>query len=237
MQEFVAGTSGVLIYFVIAASVALLSRHFFKIPDEIFRKILHCILLASFLFFVFGFQTWWMAVVLAVLFAVVVYPILAFFERFKGFSQLTTERKSGELKNSLLLVFGMFAVVALVCWGFAGDKYLVLAAVYAWGFGDAAAALIGKYFGKHKITLKYLDGKKSVEGSFAMFVTSFISVVVILIYQGTMSVGGCILISVVVALVSAVAELYSKNGLDTVICPLSAMVVLLPLVYLFGGIV
>ena len=55
MQEFVAGTSGVLIYFVIAAGVALLSRHFFKIPDEIFRKILHCILLASFLFFVFGF--------------------------------------------------------------------------------------------------------------------------------------------------------------------------------------
>ena len=197
MQEFVVGTSGVFIYFVIAASVALLSRYSFKIPDEIFRKILHCILLASFLFFVFGFQTWWMAVVLAVLFAVVVYPILAFFERFKGFSELTTERKSGELKSSLLIVFGMFAVVALVCWGWAGDKYLVL----------------------------------------AMFVTSFISVAVILICQGTMSVGSCILISVVVALVSAITELYSKNGLDTVICPLSAMVILLPLVYLFGGIV
>ncbi len=29
MQEIIAGTSGVLIYFVVAASVALLSRHFF----------------------------------------------------------------------------------------------------------------------------------------------------------------------------------------------------------------
>lgn len=236
MQEFIAGTSGVLIYFVVAASVALLSRHFFKIPDEIFRKILHCILLASFLFFVFGFKTWWMAVVLAVAFAVVVYPILAFFERFKGFSELTTERKAGELKESLLLVFGMFAVVATICWGWLGDKYLVLAAIYAWGLGDAAAALIGKYFGKHKITFKYLDGKKSVEGSTAMFVTSFVSVAVLLICRGNMTVAGYILIPMIVALASTVAELYSKNGLDTVICPLSAMVVLLPLVYIFGGI-
>lgn len=237
MQEFVVGTSGVLIYFVIAASAALLSRYFLKIPDEIFRKILHCILLASFLFFVFGFQTWWMAVVLAVSFAVVVYPILAFFERFKGFSELTTERKNGELKSSLLIVFGMFALVATICWGWLGDKYLVLTAIYAWGFGDAAAALVGKYFGKHKITFKYLDGKKSVEGSTAMFVTSFISVAVLLTCRGNMTMVGYILIPVIVALVSTVAELYSKNGFDTVICPFSAMVVLLPLVYLFGGIV
>lgn len=237
MYEFLMGTSYVMIYFVVAASVALLSRHFFKIPDEIFRKTLHGILLASFLFFVFGFKTWWMSVVLAVIFAIVVYPILAFFERFKGYSKLTTERKSGELKTSLLLVFGMFALVASVCWGWAGDKYLVLATIYAWGFGDAAAALVGKYYGKHKIQFKFLDGKKSVEGSEAMFVTSFVSVMVILVCRGGMAIIGYVLVAAIVALVSTVAELYSKNGLDTVICPLSAMVVLLPLVYLFGGVV
>ena len=235
MYEFITGTGQVLIYFVVAASVALLSRFFFKIPNEIFRKILHTILLASFLFFVFGFETWWMAVVLAVAFAIVVYPILAFFERFKGYSSLTTERKSGELKASLLLVFGMFAAVATVCWGWLGDKYLALAALYAWGFGDAAAALIGKYFGKHKLKFKFLDGKKSVEGSLAMFSTSFVSVVVILVCRGNMPLVVCILISAIVAFVSTIAELYSRNGLDTVICPLSAMVVLLPLVYVCGG--
>ncbi len=237
MQEFVAGAGSVLLYYVIAASVALLCRHFFRIPDEIFRKTLHGILLVSFLFFVFCFETWWMAVLLALAFAIVVYPILAFFERFKGFSQLTTERRTGELKNSLLLVFGMFAVVALICWGWLGDKHLVLATIYAWGFGDAAAALVGKAFGKHKITIKYTDGKKSVEGSFAMFLTSLVSVGIILLCRGDMNIVACIVIAVAVALVSSLAELFSKNGNDTIICPLAAMVVLLPMIAVFGGFV
>ena len=50
-----------------------------------------------------------------------------------------------------------------------------------------------------------------------------------------LNVISCIIISLIVGAVSAVSELYSKNGNDTVICPLSAMVALLPLVYLFGG--
>ncbi|MBQ7980180.1 MAG: hypothetical protein IJ305_01070 [Oscillospiraceae bacterium] len=45
----------------------------------------------------------------------------------------------------------------------------------------------------------------------------------------------CGIIALLVGAVSAVAELYSRNGNDTVICPMSAMVTLLPLVYLFGG--
>lgn len=235
MQEFWIGTGWVLLYYLIAAGTALTCRFFLKIPDEIFRKTLHGILLGSFFVFVFVFEKWWMAVVLAIAFAIVVYPILAFFERFKGYSQLTTERKSGELKTSLLLVFGMFAVIATICWGWLGDKYLVLASIYAWGFGDAMAALVGKRFGKHKITWKLSDGKKSVEGSTAMFITSFISVAIILACRGQMNIVAYILIAIVVALVSSIAELCSKNGMDTVICPLSAMVVLLPLVFVFGG--
>lgn len=235
MQEFMMGTGWVLLYYIVAASTALLCRFFFKIPDEVFRKTLHGILLGSFFVLIFVFEKWWMAVVLAIAFAIVVYPILAFFERFKGYSQLTTERKSGELKTSLLLVFGMFAVIATICWGWLGDKYLVLASIYAWGFGDALAALIGKRFGKHKIKWKLTDGKKSVEGSMAMFLTSFVSVAIILACRGQMNIFAYVFTALVVALVSSIAELCSKNGMDTVICPLSAMVVLLPLVYVFGG--
>lgn len=233
MDAFWIGAGMVVVYFIIAASIALGSRFFIKIPDELFRKILHCILLGSLLPFVFAFETWWMSAVTAVVFALVVYPILAFFERYKTFSELTTERKKGELKNSLLLVFGMFAVVISICWGWLSDKYLVLASIYAWGFGDAAAALVGTKFGRHKINWKYIDGKKSVEGTVAMFITSLISVVVILVCRGGMSVVGYFFVSMITAIVSAFAELYSKDGMDTVICPISAMVVLLPMVYWF----
>lgn len=235
MQEIITGTGAILIYFVIAASSALTCRFLIRIPDEIFRKILHCILLGSLLIFIFCFDTWWIAVVEAIGFAIVVYPILMFFERYQTFSKLTTERKKGELKSSLLLVFFMFAAIITICWGFLGDRYLVITAVYAWGFGDAAAAIVGKRFGKHKITWKYTDGKKSLEGSAAMFVTSLISVAVILGCRGGLGTAGHMVIPLVVAGISALAELYSKEGMDTVICPFAAMSVLLPLVYLFGG--
>ena len=235
MQEVISGTSTILIYFIVAAGTALGCRCFIKIPNELFRKILHGILLGSLFIFIFAFDTWWIVALEAVAFAIIVYPILMFFEGFKGFSQLTTERKAGELKKSLLLVFFMFATVVIVCWGWMGDKYLVLASVSAWGFGDAAAAMIGKRFGKHKITWRYTDGKKSLEGSLAMFVVSMISVAIVLLIRGGLNLVGYVVVSSVVALVSAVAELYSKGGNDTVICPVSAMVVLLPLLYLFGG--
>ena len=225
----------VILYFVIAASTAIACRFLIKIPNEVFRKILHCILLGSLLIFVFGFSDWWVSALASLGFAIAVYPVLVFFERYETFSRLTTERKKGELKNSLLLVFSMFAVVIAICWGWLNDKYLVLAAIYAWGFGDAAAALVGTRFGKHKITWKHVDNKKSIEGSMAMFITSFISVLIIFMLRGGLPPAGYVIVPLGTALAGTLAELYSKKGMDTVICPISSMIILILLVRLFGG--
>lgn len=237
MQELMEGTKAVLLYFVIAATTALGARMLIRIPDELFRKILHCILLGSLPVFLFCFQSWWMAAGEAVGFALIVYPLLAYLDRFPFFEKLTTERKHGELQHSLLLVFGMFALVIAICWGWLDDRYLAMASIFSWGFGDAAAALVGKQFGKHKIRWKYTDGKKSFEGSGAMLLTSFASITLVLTLRGGFPVPAVLLIGLIVAVVSTLAELYSKNGNDTVICPLSAMAALLPLVALFGGLV
>lgn len=78
---------------------------------------------------------------------IVVYPVLHFAERLKGYSELLTERKNGEIKRSLVIVFVMFSTLIIACWGLLGQKYLVIAAVMAWGLGDAAAALVGKKYG------------------------------------------------------------------------------------------
>jgi len=126
------GTIYLILYFAIAASTALLCHYMFPIPKELFRKILHFILLGSFLVFIFAYPTWYSAALAAIIFELLVYPILAFFERYKGYSELTTERKKGELKNSLLLVFTMFSIVDAICWGILGDKFLALASLYTW---------------------------------------------------------------------------------------------------------
>ncbi len=235
MQELMRGFAVMSIYFAVAATTALTMRLLIKIPDEIFRKTLHFILLGSVFVFAFAFETWWISALAAIIFEIVVYPILIIMEKLKNFSEITTERKRGELKSSLLLVFTMFAVVISVSWGLLGDRYLVVASILAWGVGDAFAALVGKKFGKHKIKDKHTDGKKSFEGTTAMFISSFLSVAFVLTFRGGLSPFGYILISVLTAAVSAIAELYSKNGLDTVICPLSAMVVVDSLMFIMGG--
>ena len=235
MTELFADLGMICLYFIPMAGIALTLRFFVKIPDELFRKLLHFILLGSFPFFAFLFESWWAAALTAVVFAVVVYPVLMVFEKLRAYSAFTTERKKGELKASLLLVFGMFAVVIALCCGWQDDPWLATASIYAWGIGDAFAAIIGKKFGRHHLQGKYIDGKKSVEGTAAMFVTSALSVAILLLCRGGLSVAGYAVIPLVTAAVSAGVELYSKNGMDTVFCPLAAMAVLIPLLRLFGG--
>lgn len=236
MRELLYGSVTIIIYFVLCASSALLLRHFCRVPREVFRKLLHLILLVSLAVWVFAFRTWWMSVLSAVVFAIAVYPVLSLAEKIKGFSELLTERKTGEIKRSLLVVFGMYAIVASVCWGWLGDRLLALCSVFAWGFGDAAAALVGTRFGKHPINWKYIDGRKTAEGSLAMFAVSFFSVLVLLLLRGGLPFAAYMVIPLLTAFASALTELYTPNGMDTISCPLAAMATLLPLTALFGGI-
>ncbi|MBP3542611.1 MAG: phosphatidate cytidylyltransferase [Lachnospiraceae bacterium] len=235
MHEFLVGTGIVVLYFLIAASTAFLCRVLIKIPQEVFRKALHFILLGSYIPFVFAFETWWKSVLLAILFAIVVYPVLGFFERFQNYTEVTTERRKDEFKSSLLLAFAMLAVAISICRGWLDDRYLVLACMYAWGVGDAFAALIGKRFGKHKLCLKYVDSHKSLEGTLAMFATSLVAVMIVLMCRGGLNVAGYIVIPIIAGGVSATVELYTPGGMDTVTCPMAALLTIVPLVQVFGG--
>ena len=129
----------------------------------------------------------------------------------------------------------MLAAAIAVCWGWLDDKLLVLACMYAWGVGDAFAALIGKRFGKHKLNWKRVDPRKSVEGSLAMFLTSWAAVTIVLLCRGGLPPVGYVLISAAGAAVCTLVELHTPNGMDTVTCPTAALVTILPLVALFGG--
>ena len=230
MIEVLVGLGYVCIYFIICACIALIFRNLINIPDEIFRKILHFILLGSLVIWVFGFKSWEKSAIGCLIFEIIVFPILMLFEKLKNYSKIVTERKKGELKLSLLIVFTMFAIVISLCWGFFKDKYLVLASIYTWGFGDAFAALIGKRFGKTKIYKK-----KSLEGSIAMFIVSLACAFIILTIRGITPWYGTVVTSLLVSFVVTIVELYTPNGLDTITCPLSAMSVMIPMLYLFGG--
>ena len=235
MHPFLYGTLVTVLYIIIAVGVVLPARKLFKIPDELFRKILHFILLGAYIPLCFAFKEWWMATVFSASLMVILFPSLLFAEKIPMFSSFVNERKKGEFKSSMVLAVGMMVVSTLVCWGLFGDKYLVLASIYAWGVGDALAALVGKRFGKHKIKWKLADGKKSVEGSLAMFICALVSVFTVLMIRGGNNIFLCLFIGALAAVVTTVAELCAKNGLDTIICPILAMLVIIPMTSCFNS--
>lgn len=235
MQNLLHGTLAFFTFVIPAVLIMLGLRVFTKIPDELFRKLLHFILLAVYGVILVAFRTWQSAVVFALLVIALFYPVFTLAGKIPGFSRFVNERKGGEFKNSLILALSMMAFCIFVCWGLLDDKLLVLACIYAWGVGDGFAALVGKRFGKHKIKLKCADGKKSLEGSATMFVCSVLSVMCVLLIRGGLGIGACLFISLAAASACTFAELCSKGGIDTVTCPLAAMLVILPLTIILGG--
>ena len=229
MREFLHGTGVFFLWVIPSIGVLAAVRWLLKVPDELFRKLLHFLLLGLYAVILFTFETWWLAAAFAAVLAAIFYPVLTLIGLIPAFSAFVNERKRGEFRVSLILAMCVMAVSICICWGWLNDRYLVLACIYAWGVGDGFAALVGKPFGRHKIRWKMSDGHKSVEGSAAMFVTSSLAVLAVLQVRGGLSLGSCLLIAAAGAAASTVVELCSKNGMDTVTCPAAAMAVILPL--------
>ena len=235
MQEVLKGLGTMALYIIPVAVVMLTARKLIKIPDELFRKILHFIMLGAYIPFLFVFEHWWVSVEIAVALVIILYPVLMLAGKIPAFSSFVNERKEGEFKSSMVFALGMMAFSIAIGWGVFHDKYLVLASVYAWGVGDAFAALIGKRFGRHKIMWKLADNHKSIEGCAAMFVSSAVAVFTVLMIRGGVDIPVALITSALAAFVCMIVELCTKNGLDTITCPISAMIVIIPLLKVLGG--
>ena len=235
MLDFWIGTGIAILYIVICGGVMGTVRLLTKIPDELFRKLLHFILLGAYIPLLYAYKVWWHAIIFVAALAVLLYPALYFGGKIPKFSEFVNERKGGEFKSSMLLALGVMLGSTAICWGLLGDKLLTIACVYAWGVGDAFAALVGKKWGRHKIKWKLADGKKSIEGSAAMFISAFISVLTVLLIRGGIDVLPVIFTALLAAAVVTVIELITSGGFDTVTCPAAALAIIIPMVYLFGG--
>jgi len=79
--EFIKGYGILLCYFAVCASSALVLRRFVPMPDELFRKIFaHDTFLGSIFGWMYAFKTWWVSAIAAIVFILMVFPILAFAE-------------------------------------------------------------------------------------------------------------------------------------------------------------
>ncbi|MBQ8509731.1 MAG: TSUP family transporter [Clostridia bacterium] len=222
-----------LLYIVLFASALIVLHITCKVPRPLFRKLLHFPAFTSSIFVTLIAESWLPAALSLVIFAVIVYPILALLERWKGYANLFVEKHPGEIKSSLLILFLSQAAIVALSWGVFGEPWIVIAATATWGMGDTAAALIGIRYGKHPIRWKIADSHKTWEGSGAMAAVSFVTCAAAMLLFAPFDWPLCLLFALIAAPVSAFVEMISRGGMDTMTVPiaLSALLWLLALVF------
>jgi len=238
IREFISGIGLFIGYYAVAVLLLLMIRAFLKPPRELFRKLLHTACFLSVLVLLYAFETWYLAMLTAILFALTLYPIITYIERFPKIMEILIERKNGEIKSSLLIAFFMMAVLIAIFWGLLGEqwKFIVVVSIMAWGFGDAAAALIGKAFGRNPINHRWVEGTKTREGSIAMYFVSAAAIFICLLIYTSFSWYLCVSGALLVAPICTIVELVSHNGMDTITVPLAtafpvfSLIILLSLV-------
>jgi phytol kinase len=227
---------GVYISFIIIAALSmLLLKAYVAVPFEVFRKMLHMMITLSIFPLITVFSTWYMAVLAAILFALIVYPLLALIENSALYKRIAVERKGGEFKSSLIIVQVSISLMIFVFWGVLGTewKYIAVVAVMAWGFGDAAAALVGKKFGRRRILHPRIEGTKTMEGTHAMYITAGLAIFFTLLIYAGQPWYVSLVVALLVAPVCAIVELFSNRGMDTLTVPISTGLAVLPLMLLF----
>ncbi|MCM1040306.1 MAG: TSUP family transporter [Ruminococcus sp.] len=210
-----------LVYLGCCIIVLLTMRALIKIPREIWRKSLHIVAYTSSICMMIVSNDWRVSCLCCILFSVIVYPILCIAEKWQGYADFVVQRKDGEVKKSLWLLFLTHAALIAINWGLMNKPYIVVTSVIVWGIGDTMAALVGKRFGKHLTHIPHADPQKTWEGSLAMAVTSFILTAVILFLITDITPAFCLLSALLTAPIAATAELFSHNGNDTVSVPMA----------------
>lgn len=223
------------LHWVVFAGAAVLANKVFHLKDELFRKLLHLTSVFAIIPITLPATTPMASTAVCLIFMAEAW----FGARASGLEKGLgmKQRRAGEQQQSMLLLFGTYALLNMVAWGGFHQKWMVILSVVSWGVGDCFAALIGKKFGKHKLRGKWIEGTKSIEGSVAMFLTSFLATFLMYRHHTMLvHVGFVVLVSFWVALIAALTELFSKNGADTFFCPMLSMCALIVLTLAAGGI-
>jgi len=231
--------AGILItyYLVFTALLPTILKVKLGVRMELVRKIQHIVYSLSIFLLLELFSTWYIAITAAFALVILGYPVLMLIEKTAWYRKTFVDRtqKGGELRKQLIYVQLSFALLIAIFWGLFGVdwRYVIAVAIMAWGLGDAAAALVGKAFGRRRFIHALIDKGKTYEGTIAMAVFAALGIFFTLFAYWGQSWYVSLLIAVLVAPLCGVIELFSKRGIDTLTVPISAALTIMPLIYFF----
>jgi len=192
-------------------------------PPEIIRKSYHILGSLSIFLFLYVFETWYVSAATA---AVLFFPgaYLSYVLRqipwikSKFFDRMPRE---SQIPRQLFYAGIVFSGLIAFFWGGLGPgwKYHVVTGIVVWGVGDAAAALLGKRYGKRNLPQPLFDEGKSLEGFLAFIVTSWPALIVTWYFIVDLSLPTLLVGSFILSLAGGMVEALTKKGLDTLTIP------------------
>ncbi|RRR68573.1 MAG: phosphatidate cytidylyltransferase [Candidatus Viridilinea halotolerans] len=205
-------------------------------PQDFTRKIVH----VGAGMWVFGvlalFDSWYIGVALFTSFIVINY----FLWRYKVLGAMdAADSTPGTVyfALSIAILFGLF-------WRTNSPQdlgFVAAAGAMAMTWGDSSASVLGRRFGRHHYVV--WGGRRSWEGSAAMFVATFIAILLtILLVPGSalgpltppVGAGVALLTAFIAALVATAAEGIAPHGTDNLSVPLLSGLTVFALVTLLG---
>ena len=172
LSDFSAAAILLAYYLVFCFILPTLFKAWGKLPNEMVRKFQHVAYSLSIFVLLDLFSTWYAAILGASLLVVLAYPALWLMEKTSFYKKYLVDRtaQGGEMRKQMMYIYATFAVLIWFYWGILGTRwyFIVAVAVMAWGFGDAAAALVGTAFGRRRILHHLIERSKTLEGTSAM---------------------------------------------------------------------
>jgi len=173
-----------------------------------------------------GVSNWWLLAMYIIpnyIFALIPLLIFVVLNYMSYKKNIFSSMERGKGKEDLGTVYFplSLAVLVLFTWWdgvlFKNPYYGAVGALVM-GYGDGFAAILGDQYGKHVYHIR--GSKKSIEGSAAMFVFSFLVTIIILFLEFHILNGLHFLIAFLVAVVSTLIEGITPLGFDNITVPI-----------------
>lgn len=187
----------------------------FNLKAETKRKLFHMSMGLTMLTFPYIFENTWSVGTLGVIALIVMYILKhTKLKKSLGSVLFSVERESLGEVFFILSVFFIFYLSQ-------GEPVSYSIPILILTFADSTAALVGKSYGKNKLSENNEDAK-SFEGSFMFFMVAFMCTLVPLLLFTEVGREETLIISTIIGLNVAIIEMISHTGNDNLLIPLTS---------------
>lgn len=203
---------GLIVSIIFIGMIIGSAKIFEKSGKEASRKYIHIMLSNWWFIAMIFFDNWIWASILPAIFIVINYMSYK-----NGIIKVMERDKKDKNKDSLGTVYYAISllILTITTFGILDNPFIGLCGILVMGYGDGLAAVLGKSI-KSRV-FKIRGNKKSIIGSFTMFVVTLLIVSSFLNYANSAYI---ILKSIGIAAIVTVIEMISRKGTDNLTVPL-----------------